>query len=130
MTCFEIWNNLTIHWYYLRLSIEIYCNTCCQCITIVSAILMDLIRDNIYGFLYIDKNFINFLSYIDSTGIIPMWNDICLVDICTTNSIITEAKYSWFLWQEEGIILVITDVLVYFATIILSMDTELTIDDI
>ena len=28
-----------------------------------------------------DKNFINFYSYIDCTGNIPMWNDICLVDV-------------------------------------------------
>jgi len=43
------------------------------------------------------KNFIEILSYIDCMGIIPMWNDMCLVDICTTNSIIKEAKYSRFL---------------------------------
>ena len=41
-------------------------------------------------FYIFDKNFINFLSYIDYMEIIPMWNDICLVDICTTNSIIME----------------------------------------
>ena len=60
-------------------------------------------------FYILDENFIEFLWYIDCMGIIPMGNDICLVDICTTNSIIREAKYFWFLWQEEGIILAIAD---------------------
>jgi hypothetical protein len=32
-----------------------------------------------------------------SMGIIPMWNYMCLVGICTTNSITREAKCSWFL---------------------------------
>ena len=39
------------------------------------------------------ENFIEFLSYIDSTGIIPMWNDICLVDICTTETL--------YLWKQN-----------------------------
>ena len=62
-------------------SIKIYCNICCQCITTVSIILMNLILDNTYGFFYIlDKNSIEFLPYIDCTGITPIWNDMCLVD--------------------------------------------------
>jgi len=43
---------------------------------------MDLILDNILGFLYIWQEFHSFLSYIDCMGIIPKMNDICLVDIC------------------------------------------------
>ena len=43
---------------------------------------MDLILDNILGFLYIWQEFHSFLSYIDCMGIIPKRNDICLVDIC------------------------------------------------
>ena len=46
-----------VHRYYLIMSIEICCNTCCQCITIVSIILMNLILNNIYGFLYIRREF-------------------------------------------------------------------------
>ena len=57
MTCFEIWNNLMVHWYYLIMSIGICCNTCCQCITIMCIILMYLILDDIYGFLYIRWEF-------------------------------------------------------------------------
>ena len=43
---------------------------------------MDLILDNILGFLYIWQEFHSFLSYIDCMGIIPKRNNICLVDIC------------------------------------------------
>ena len=57
MIWFEIWNNLMAYWYYFIMSIGICCNTCCQCITIVGIILMYLIFDNIYGFLYIRREF-------------------------------------------------------------------------
>jgi hypothetical protein len=48
-------------------------------------------------FYILDENLIKLLSYIDCTGIIPMWNDMCLVGICTTNSITRGVKCSWFL---------------------------------
>ena len=54
-------------------------------------------RQYLWIFLYIRQDFIEFLSYIDCMGIIPTRNDICLVDICTRNTIIMEAKYFWFL---------------------------------
>ena len=77
-----LWDFRIISWSIdIVLSIEICCNTCCQCKTIVSIILMNLILDNTYGFFYIlDKIFIEFLSYIDCTGITPIWNDMCLED--------------------------------------------------
>jgi len=63
-------------------------------------------------FYILDENFIEFLSYIDidHTGIIPMWEwYVPSGFFFTTNSIIGEAKCSWFLWQEEGIFLAIVD---------------------
>ena len=51
-------------------------------------------------FYVLDENFIEFLSYIDinRTGIIPMWEWYVPSGYSfTTNSIIGEAKCSWFL---------------------------------
>ena len=47
----------------------------------------------------LDENFIEFLSYIDinRTRIIPMWEWYVPSGFFTTNSIIGEAKCSWFL---------------------------------
>ena len=83
-------------------------------------------------FYILDENLIKLLSSIDCTEIIPMRNDICLVNICTTNSIIREAKYSWFLKREYfwPSLMRCNDGLAYLATIILHMDTELAIEDI
>ena len=63
-------------------------------------------------FYILDENFIEFLSYIDinRTRIIPMWEwYVPSGHFFTTNSIIGEAKYSWFLRQEEGIFFAIID---------------------
>ena len=64
-------------------------------------------------FYILDENFIEFLSYdIDRPGIIPMWEwYVPSGHFFTTNSIIGEAKCSWFLSQEERIFLAIVDVL-------------------
>ena len=88
------------------------CNTHCQCISIVGIILWIWYLIIFMNFYILDKNLIEFLSYIniDSRESFQCGNDMCLVDIFfTTNSIIWEAKCSWFLWQEEGIFLAIVD---------------------
>jgi len=48
----------------------------------VGIMLMNSILDNIYGVLYMRQEYHLFLVYIDCTGFIPIWNDICLVDFC------------------------------------------------
>ena len=71
---------------------------------------MNLILDNTYGFLYIlDNIFIEFLSYIDCTGITLIWNDMWLVDNLYNKLYNYGSKIFPVLMQEEGIILAIAD---------------------
>ena len=109
------------HWLrknFMNLNLELFvihqicCNTYCQHISIVRIILWIWYLTIFMDFYILDENFIESLSYIniDSPGIIPMWEwYVPSGHFFTTNSIIGEAKYSWFFWQEEGIFLAIVD---------------------
>jgi hypothetical protein len=64
----------------------------------------------------------------------PMDEEMCLVDSCTTNTILRKTKYFQTLTKRMGNILTIAgrDVCIVGygkATIILSMDTQVTIDN-
>jgi hypothetical protein len=64
----------------------------------------------------------------------PMEEEICLVDSCTTNTILREMKYFQTLTKRTGNILTIVGhdaCIVGFrkATIILSMGTQVTIEN-
>ena len=65
----------------------------------------------------------------------PKEEELCLVDSCTTNSILREMKYFQTLKKREGNIMTIVgrDVLIVGsgrATITLPMGTQITMDDV
>ena len=69
--------------------------------------------------------------YVDNN---PKEKELCLVDSCTTKSILIEIKYFHTLMKREGNIMTIAgqDVLIVGsgrATITLPMGTQITMDD-